>query len=206
METLPNQTPATQEPEKKESSLSGVALALIALAALLIFGATALFVLRRPNQPTMPAVSDIKTNTKTPTTTNTIPPATQVPTTTAPTSTTTPSTTPVVDNDETITLGETFQIFKGDTVTIKLPNQTSPRWSVKALSFGDSRCPAGVQCIWAGEQNITLTVTDLVARVAPQDITLGTERNPNQTLYGLTLKLKTIEDGKGGTYAEIETK
>lgn len=202
METSPNQNPST--PEKKTTSISGIAIALIASAALITLGATALFVLRRPNQPTMPAVSDIKTNVKTQTDT-TIPKPTPTPTSTSQEGTTTTAPAQISEADETILLGDTFQIFKGDTVKIRIPPNTNPRWSIKAISFGDSRCPAGVQCIWAGEQNVTLTITDLIARTAPQDITLGTERNPNQSIFGLTLKLKTIEDGKGGTYAEIET-
>jgi hypothetical protein len=204
METLPNQTPST--PEKKTTPFSGIAMVTIAVAALITLGATALFVLRRPNQPTMPAISDIKTDSKTQTDTSSMPKPTPTPTSTPQLETTTTVPTQIIETDETILLGETFQIFKGDTVKIRIPSNTNPRWSIKAISFGDSRCPADVQCIWAGEQNVTLTITDLIARTAPQDITLGTERNPNQSIFGLTLKLKTIEDGKGGTYAEIETK
>ncbi|MCC7357717.1 hypothetical protein IT408_04425 [Candidatus Uhrbacteria bacterium] len=209
MDTLPNQTPTT--PKKNPTQYSRVIMALIALIALVTLGATILYVLRRPNQPTMPAVSDIKPEAKVSKTI--VPPlaenkidnekATPEPSTVT---TTASITTPNKENDANITLGETFQIFKGDAINISLPNQTHPRWNIKAISFSDSRCPVGVQCIWAGEQTVTLLITDLVARVAPQDITLGTTRNTNQSVYGINLTVKTIEDGKGGTYAEIETK
>lgn len=206
--TNANQQP-TATPTKPPSSAATVALLI--LAAIIILGAMFLFFIRRPNQPTMEAVSDLK-NT----------PATTIPTTTtqeSPTQNTTStnqettSTSPGIPEDEdiggtdnAITLGETFQIFKGDTVTILQPKREMPRWNVTAKDFSDSRCPAGVQCIWAGEQSVTLVVTDLIARTAPQEITLGMVRNASQTVYGLNLHLSAIEEGKGGLYAEIETK
>lgn len=207
--TTPNPNPMQAAPSNRQA-MSGGMVALIILALLVILGAIFLFVLRRPNQPTMGTLDT--TITDTPTTT--IPTGTStaqnpMATSTQATSSTSPGFAEDEDiggTDNAITLGETFQIFKGDTITILQPKREMPRWNVTAKEFSDSRCPAGVQCIWAGEQSVTLIVTDLIARTAPMEITLGTARNKSLTTYGLTLTLSAIEDGKGGTYAEIETK
>jgi len=63
--------------------------------------------------------------------------------------------TPSVPNDKpTITLGQEFQVAAGHTATL-------PAGNVRVVFNGvseDSRCPAGVQCAWAGQAVVQISV------------------------------------------------
>jgi hypothetical protein len=54
-----------------------------------------------------------------------------------------------------ISLGQQFNLPVGQSVTIKGENLTIKFEKVT----GDSRCPSGVQCVWAGEAKCQMTIT-----------------------------------------------
>lgn len=98
--------------------------------------------------------------------------------------------------------GGTDVWFEGDEKTVRDP-KTGHQWKIRAISFGDSRCPVNVVCVWAGERTVTLDVTDLTSG-RTERVTLGTSRATGATVLGLKLTLIEIDDGKGGVYAEIK--
>jgi hypothetical protein len=208
-------TPAQNE---SRPPFSGTAIILLIIAIIVILGAAALFLLRRPNQPTMPTINDIKTNTKTPTTTNTAPSTTTIPnaikTPETPTSTTE---IPKFSSREELAIacglkasdaasvynvGERITVFINDPVYICDPTKFMNPLTLTAKEFGDSRCPSGVQCIWAGEQNVKI---DAFMLGGSDTLNLSTLRAKTAKFRAFTIILHEINDGKGGTYAEIET-
>ena len=53
---------------------------------------------------------------------------------------------------ETVSFGEVFKVSKGKSVSVM------NTLMVKLQSVSDSRCPADVNCIWAGEISYSLTI------------------------------------------------
>ncbi len=124
--------------------------------------------------------------------------------TTAPTSTVpeTPSSTLPFGADQVLALGVPAQLFDGDAV-IFATSTAAEGTLVTVKGFTDSRCPADVQCIWAGERGVTLEVTNLRTG-QKSEISLKERTNPKVVLFGRTFVLTDVEDGKGGDYAEIQ--
>ena len=79
---------------------------------------------------------------------------------------------------------------------------TSHTWTVTALELTDSRCPQNVVCIWAGERGVHLRVQDSITGQT-QDVMLGTMRTKSVDALDLHFVLQTIDDAKGGTYADV---
>jgi len=100
-------------------------------------------------------------------------------------------------------LGETVRFYQGDAISI-LNNNGFPTYWISAMEFTDSRCPNGVQCIWAGERGIRLQVTLIGTKALPQQIMLSETTRRSAQVSGLKLTLVEIGDAKGGTYAEIK--
>ncbi len=60
---------------------------------------------------------------------------------------------------------------------------------------GDSRCPQGVQCIWAGEVTIALKIA---VGSAIEDFELSTHGSPSRTVKGYGVDLVSFEACPGG--------
>lgn len=54
-----------------------------------------------------------------------------------------------------VLLGESFTIQPG------VIYQVNNEYQFSVISFSDSRCPSGVQCVWQGEQSVLLRVTNM---------------------------------------------
>jgi hypothetical protein len=185
------------EPHPSKSS-TPIKIALIVLFALLLGAAT--FLVVWPRLSRAPATSPQNTTS---TEGNIVPPLGETPEVVTPTTTGTPTMpTPSINEPVTINRGSADVWFVGDEKIIRDP-KTGHLWSVRAVEFGDSRCPANVVCIWAGEQTVTLDVKDL-STGRTERIILGTSRGRTASANGLTLNLIEIDDGKGGVYAEIK--
>jgi len=65
-------------------------------------------------------------------------------------------------------LGSPFQLGIGQTALISTENLT-----VKLLNLSDSRCPSGVQCIWAGEVSATVRIAKDGRELATLNLTAG---------------------------------
>ncbi|MFA5932277.1 MAG: hypothetical protein WC793_02770 [Candidatus Paceibacterota bacterium] len=79
----------------------------------------------------------------------------------------------------------------GGSVVFKLNDKItfSDGLNVTLKEINDSRCPKGVQCIWAGEIAGTFLISD--AKLAtPKEIRLGAIRNKSVVLEGYTFSLK----------------
>ena len=92
----------------------------------------------------------------------------------------TPQTSAVFNEATTISIGE--RIFFQDGMKLTL------------TAINDSRCPSGVQCIWAGELSPVFTFVD--ADKNSQEVILGTTRTPSVTVknYVITLSSVTTEE------------
>lgn len=102
-----------------------------------------------------------------------------------------PQTQPQVQT--TVQVGSPFQLAYGETVSFK---QLHIRFS-KVLS--DSRCPNGVQCIWAGEVSVELELsennqTETVALTLARD---STEKSVLNGKYRLSLLAVTPQPQEG---------
>ncbi len=82
-----------------------------------------------------------------------------------------------------IKLGDSFTLRVGQGAVI----QGGLR--VRLLSIGDSRCPKGVQCIWAGELSPRLQVSALDGGPV-QELTLGTSTKRSAEVLGRVVTLK----------------
>jgi hypothetical protein len=86
----------------------------------------------------------------------------------------------------------TVSVSQGRPATLAQEQLTLSLTDVK-----DSRCPVGVQCVWAGHAAVTLAVGK--AGAPPQPVVVGTEapenlKLPHQATYGpYTLSLTTLE-------------
>lgn len=104
--------------------------------------------------------------------------------------------------DQVLAIGAPAQLFEGD-VAIFATSTAAQGILVTVKGFTDSRCPADVQCIWAGERGVTLEIVDLRTG-QKSEISLKERTNPKVVLFGRTFVLTDVEDGKGGDYAEIQ--
>lgn len=79
----------------------------------------------------------------------------------------------------------------GGVVVFKLNDKVtfSDGLNVTLKEINDSRCPKGVQCVWAGEIAGTFMISD-AKLVAPKEIRLGMIRNKSVVSEGYTFSLK----------------
>lgn len=64
---------------------------------------------------------------------------------------------------------------------------------VVLTAISDSRCPKGVQCIWAGEVSVTFEVSG--GRITyPGEVRLGTETIPFTTVENYSFSLKSADE------------
>lgn len=61
-------------------------------------------------------------------------------------------------------------------------------------AINDSRCPAGVQCIWAGELSPVFTL--VAVDKSSQEVILGTSRTPSVTVKNYTITLTNATTGE----------
>ncbi len=60
-----------------------------------------------------------------------------------------------------VSLDIPFQISENETVLIDDPSPESPQiLIIQLLNISDSRCPSNVVCVWAGNANISLNITN----------------------------------------------
>lgn len=193
-------TPTDNTLEPASGTRSSGAAAAIVAAVVIILGVIAWILLGpardRWNAATQPATNATSTaSTSTPPSTD----GTPVPTSTNPE---TPSSALPFGADQVLALGVPAQLFEGD-VVIFATSTAAEGTLVAVKGFTDSRCPADVQCIWAGERGITLEITNLRTG-QKSEISLKERTNPKVVLFGRTFTLKAVEDGKGGDYAEVQ--
>lgn len=94
----------------------------------------------------------------------------------------------VVSDDHMAALGQEFDIRLGDTIWIQ---DELLRIDFQRVAE-DSRCPEGVNCVWAGNAKIALRVTK--ARRRSTQMMLNTMLNPKQSSYrGYEVKLVKLE-------------
>jgi hypothetical protein len=98
---------------------------------------------------------------------------------------------------------ERVNLFLNDANAFCENGQHLGTFVVTATAFGDSRCKPGMQCIWAGEQTVTLESKENGTKAPIQTIILGTMRARSGKLFGHMITLHEIDDGKGGTYANV---
>ena len=84
---------------------------------------------------------------------------------------------------EIVRMGEAFTVKEGFAYNVEGNDLT-----IRVVSFNDSRCPEGVQCVWAGELGVTLTVSsgtnapDTIGYKESQ-IILGETTNPSVIVF-----------------------
>jgi hypothetical protein len=83
----------------------------------------------------------------------------------------------------------------GAAVALKLGQTATFKDGLKVAldKINDSRCPSGVQCIWAGELSPVLTVSG-AAFTAPVQVILGMVRTQEQTQSGYHFVLKSATE------------
>ena len=83
----------------------------------------------------------------------------------------------------------------GATVALKLGQTATFKDGLKVAldKINDSRCPSGVQCIWAGELSPVLTVSG-AAFTVPAQVILGMVRTQEKTLGGYHFVLKSATE------------
>jgi len=102
--------------------------------------------------------------------------------------------------DAAASLGQPFELAPGQPVTI---SETGLQVQFNAVTE-DSRCPAQVQCIWAGRASVELAL--IAPNVAPETVTLSTCCGPDQTHYeyaGQAIDLHGVAPGPGRPGAAI---
>lgn len=94
-----------------------------------------------------------------------------------------------------IDAGATSRVAPGDSVTLQ-PGQSATVTGATPLVVtvrevrDDSRCPVGVQCVWAGDVAVAL---HLVRQDAAADTVVHLEREPRQVAYGgYTVRLASV--------------
>jgi hypothetical protein len=91
-------------------------------------------------------------------------------------------------------LNELFSLQQGATACLKDSDLTINFHSVS----GDSRCPVGVSCIWAGRADVVLTLK-LGEREQPATLASGdmSQGGTGQVVFeGYTIKLENVEPPK----------
>lgn len=180
---------------------------LVALAVLLAIG-----VIGYSLWSTRWTAPRVQAPTPTPTTTSPeiplTPPITETPTSTSSASTSTSTT---YEGLRVFPFGTTVQLFLDDEVyfdDIKNPGKTSTTTSkalkIKVTGFSNSLCPEGKTCIWAGELGVELLVTNQAGN--SQFVNLGTIRAKTETVFGRVFTIQDIDEGKGGTYVNLNVK
>jgi hypothetical protein len=107
------------------------------------------------------------------------------------------------EGDIVYVLGQTASVLEGDVISVVDPKDANRGVQVETKNFTDSRCQEGVQCVWAGERGVNLSVTNKQTG-EKMDVYLGTERAKTADAFGFKFTLVDIEDGKGGPYAEFK--
>lgn len=193
-------TPTNSSLEPASGTRSSGATAAIITAVVIILGVIAWILLgpardrwNAATQPTQNATSTVSTST---------PPSTDGTSTSTPAAPETPSSALPFGADQVLALGTPAQLFEGD-VVVFATSTAADGTLVAVKGFTDSRCPPDVQCIWAGERGVTLEVTNLRTG-QKSEISLKERTNPKVVLFGRTFTLRSVEDGKGGDYAEIQ--
>lgn len=170
-----------------------------------IFAATALLFLKNPLQGLFPqktAIPVVKPES-TPAPQPILPPPAAVTTSALETPTMISQTqTYQTETTSTRALGETVQFFLNNDIVFHDPKNPNRRFTVTVVEFTDSRCPKGVTCIWTGELGARVRVRDQQTGQT-QEVSLGMLRNTAASALGLRLILREIDEGKGGTYADM---
>lgn len=83
------------------------------------------------------------------------------------------------------TLGENFSAKEGNSYSDK-----NSGLNITIVLINDSRCPANVQCIWAGELGVSLLVR---GQDFNQEINLGETTNPSAQAGTYTIKLVSVD-------------
>tara|TARA_Y100000310_G_scaffold343708_1_gene452632 strand:+ start:920 stop:2389 length:1470 start_codon:yes stop_codon:yes gene_type:complete len=97
------------------------------------------------------------------------------------------------NNEEVFEIGEIFTIKENTQY-----KSTDAMFTITKVTFTDSRCPEGVQCVWEGEQGVKLEIrSPISSNTDPDEILLGETTNPNETLYGFNFKLVSIDIDEG---------
>ena len=85
-------------------------------------------------------------------------------------------------NPNTFKLGEKFSIKENQSFT-----EEKEKFTVKAVSFTDSRCPENVQCVWEGELGVNLLI---VNKSGEQEIYLGTVTKLKETFFDVFYEIE----------------
>ncbi|MFH1391162.1 MAG: hypothetical protein ABIH20_02505 [Candidatus Diapherotrites archaeon] len=100
------------------------------------------------------------------------------------------------ENEEVFEFGKEFTITENK-VYVPKDQVMLGIITITGVSFEDSRCPEGVQCVWAGEQGVTLLISSAVSsHTNPDEMYLGETTNPTAELYGFNFKLISIYSDK----------
>ncbi|HEX7243012.1 MAG TPA: hypothetical protein VF263_22175 [Longimicrobiaceae bacterium] len=81
-------------------------------------------------------------------------------------------------SQRTVQLNQPFELRVGETVAVSGEPLTVKLESVPS----DSRCPTGVNCVWAGNAVVRVTLSS--PGVAPQTFELNTTLDPKSATYG----------------------
>src|SRR3989338_8357867 len=101
--------------------------------------------------------------------------------------------TPPTNNPETFTLYKEFAVVVGQ----KYLNAQKDL-ILQVVKFTDSTCPKGVECVWQGEQGITLRVSTYGKYAEGEiemEIYLGLTTKKKDTALGYEIELVAIETG-----------
>lgn len=106
----------------------------------------------------------------------------------------------IINNSQAVIgLNENFSIKIGQTVMFE-----EGKIKIKFIDVSDSRCPSGVQCIWAGQVRVALNVDYPENNSQKIDLILGAGASDENSkiIGGYTIKLLNVEPYPNG--AEIE--
>ncbi|UOG74369.1 hypothetical protein MTX78_19900 [Hymenobacter tibetensis] len=87
---------------------------------------------------------------------------------------------------EQLTLNDTIKLESKKSTTVKAAD-SNVQFTVSGIS--DSRCPANLQCIWAGEATVDVELRDAIGAVQNASLCLGDCRGKNDSA---TVVLNTI--------------
>ncbi len=98
-------------------------------------------------------------------------------------------------------LGNVFTVKEGNYPGYQYNNNFSSPIRLKVLSFTDSRCPNGVQCVWAGEVGLNLQVIVFEKTSDPKtfngpkikEMYLGETTKRKDTAFGYEIELVSID-------------
>ncbi len=168
--------------------------AIGSIIAIVIVISAVFFFLKKPASPTTPLSPAPSNPVHQQNVTSTIP---------VPTSTTTePEQPPTTPTPSTHHLGDTVQFFLHDSAIFTDPKDPQRSFTVTAAEFTDSRCPQGVECIWAGELGIRLTISPSASSTT-EDVRLGWIRAKTADALGLHFTLNEIVESEGGVNAHV---